>query len=256
MPKKTEPLILSIDTATEVRSVFVGRGAQRLALLTGDAQRASHSASLLSEIDQALHAAQVRLAEIDLFAAIVGPGSFTGVRAGLATIKAFAATLGRAVVGVPTLHAIARAARPSRQTVALEPAGRGEVFAQTLAVTGEGKVTELDAPRHLSPAAVIEEVFLRGGEVRWAGRGAYQLADRLRERARGEGIPWREESQVSPGEEIPAGGWTLACRRDVLAECAAALACGSYATGQEAVGAEGVSAIYVRPSDAELKKAC
>ncbi|MGH9903089.1 MAG: tRNA (adenosine(37)-N6)-threonylcarbamoyltransferase complex dimerization subunit type 1 TsaB, partial [Pyrinomonadaceae bacterium] len=121
-------MILSVDTATPIRSIAVARGARTLAVVRGEGN--THSASALGEIDAALRAARAELSEVDLFAVASGPGSFTGLRAGLATVMAFATTLARPAVGVPTLHAVAHAAGAGERVLALIPAGRGEVFAQ------------------------------------------------------------------------------------------------------------------------------
>src|SRR5215213_11524682 len=122
------PLILSVETATLSGSVALLRGEQVLAALAGDSG-VSHSNTLLNDIDKLLHEAQIDLPQVDLFAVATGPGSFTGLRIGIATVKALAATLDRPCAGVPTLQAIALAAGESRRSVALLPAGRGEVFA-------------------------------------------------------------------------------------------------------------------------------
>ena len=108
-----------------------------------DTAHSAHAAMLLAQIDALLEAAAAELREVELFTATVGPGSFTGLRTGLATVKAFAATLARPVVGVPTLHAVARTAGPAPRILASLPAGRGEVFAQFLRVAGDGDVEEL-----------------------------------------------------------------------------------------------------------------
>ena len=252
-----EPLILSVDTATEVRSVAVHRGARQLALREGDG-RNTHSANVLSEIDEALARGGVELKEIGLFAAAAGPGSFTGLRAGLATLKAFASTLGRPVSGIPTLHGVARAAGPAERVLAAIPAGRGEVFAQLLRVTTEGDVRELGAPSHIAPEAMLELALGEDGPVKFAGSGAHLHAELLRERALREGISFGEESAGKrAGEKFvkEESLWTLAPRVSVLAEHFAALALSRFRAGL-AVGANELRAIYVRPSDAEIKEQC
>src|SRR5687767_6109027 len=118
------PLLLSLDTATEERSAAVFRGAVRLALRSNEL-RAGGAAGVLGDVDGVLREARVSLREIELFAACTGPGSFTGLRSGLATIKALSRTLRKPAVGVPTLHAVAHGARPAGRLYALLPAGRG-----------------------------------------------------------------------------------------------------------------------------------
>ena len=86
----------------------------------------SHSSTLLSDIASTLKAANVALDEVDLLAAASGPGSFTGLRIGVASLKALSITLGRPSFGIPTLHALAHSAGPSKATLAVLPAGRAE----------------------------------------------------------------------------------------------------------------------------------
>src|SRR5438128_10212431 len=153
MPNVTEPLILAIETATRAGSVALSRGAEILSSAEGNAAE-SHSISLLEAVEDILQQVGVKLNDIDLFAAASGPGSFTGLRIGLATAKAFAVCTGRKCVGVSTLAAIAHAAGESEHTIALLPAGRGELFAQLFAVSAAG-VQPLDSAAHLAPLAVI-----------------------------------------------------------------------------------------------------
>lgn len=67
----------------------------------------THSQNLVPMIEQLEHFTGVALQEIDAFACSIGPGSFTGLRIGLATIKGFAFSLQKPVIAVPTLQAIA-----------------------------------------------------------------------------------------------------------------------------------------------------
>src|SRR6266581_5281360 len=102
------PLILSFDTATLGGSVCLARGETILASVMGD-PNISHSNTLLRDINQVLKTAGVTLSDIDLFAVAAGPGSFTGLRIGLATAKSLAVNTGKQCVGVSTLTAIAHA---------------------------------------------------------------------------------------------------------------------------------------------------
>src|SRR6266545_5333241 len=142
-----QPLILAIETATPAGSVAVARGEAVLSSQVGDPS-VSHSTNLIEMIESALNDAGAKLSNVNLFAATVGPGSFTGLRIGLATVKAFASVTDRQIVGVSTLAAIGHATRVEGQIVSLLPAGRGEVFAQMFSVN-EGNVIALDAAAHL-----------------------------------------------------------------------------------------------------------
>lgn len=67
----------------------------------------SHSVILMQEIEKALEESQTDLKEIDVFACSVGPGSFTGIRIGVSTAKAFAYALSKKVLGVTSFESLA-----------------------------------------------------------------------------------------------------------------------------------------------------
>ena len=246
------PLILSVETATLGGSVSIVRGQQLLSTVVG-ASETSHSNSLLRDISECLNTAGVVLRDIDLFAAASGPGSFTGLRIGLATVKALAATLARPCIGAPTLHAIAAAAGPSEATVALLPAGRGEVFVQQLSVAADkhgeqvGQVQELDSPGHLSPQKMLDK-YRSLANIKWAGPGAHLHRRTIEDYAREHAIQFSETSEGARQQE----GWNLVAGESNLSKSVAALALQQLELGN--VGnALSLRALYVRPSDAELK---
>jgi tRNA threonylcarbamoyladenosine biosynthesis protein TsaB len=240
-------LTLSLETATRAGSLALLRGVGLLASSTGVADE-SHSVNLLSQIELLLAQARVQLRDINLFATAAGPGSFTGLRIGLATIKAFAATFKRACIGVPTLQAVALAGGVSERTYALLPAGRGEVFAQLFKVENGNVVEPLNAAEHLPPQVLLERTRdMRS--LRWAGPGAQLYAQMLEERARELELNFVEQPCETPAPEQDV--WTLAPDVQELAGHIALLAI-QRASDNERHGAEDLHAIYVRPSDAEL----
>jgi tRNA threonylcarbamoyladenosine biosynthesis protein TsaB len=245
------PLILSIETATRAGSVAVTRGEALLAARTGDAA-ISHSSLLLNYVGDTLEEAGVKLNEIDVFAAATGPGSFTGLRIGLATVKSFAATMARSCVGVPTLHAVASAAGEAERTLALLPAGRGEVYAQMLRVEPGGHVHPLAAPAHLTPQKLLEKVRAEA-PLTWAGEGAHIHLEAIRAQALAEGILLWDESQNGHVERRSERQWTLSPPQPILATAVARLALRRALSG-EVETPEQLRAIYVRPSDAELNE--
>ena len=97
--------ILALDTATEVLAIAVDDGAARasLALRRG----LQHSPALLPLADRLLAELGLSAADLDLVVCSVGPGSFTGIRIGLATAKGIGLATGCPVVGVSTLDALA-----------------------------------------------------------------------------------------------------------------------------------------------------
>ena len=247
------PLILSLETATLGGSVFVSSGGVQLAARTGDPQ-VSQSASLLTDIEDSLKDAAVSLQEVELFACASGPGSFTGLRIGIATLKALAASLKRPCVGIPTLQAVAHAAGPSGATVALLPAGRGEVFAQMFSVSDDKVVVERDAPAHLSPQRLVEKYGVLGN-LKWAGNAAHLHRDLLEGYAKEQKIAFIERSRDVSNAQSQGIVWTLATQDTNLAQSVAALALQRFQAGK-IQSPDSLSAIYVRPSDAELNEPC
>jgi tRNA threonylcarbamoyladenosine biosynthesis protein TsaB len=248
----SDVLILSLETATLGGSVFLGRGKLKLAARNGNPD-ISHSNSLLSDICDSLREAKLTLRDVDLFACASGPGSFTGLRIGIATLKALAATLERPCIGIPTLEAVAHSTGPSHATVALLPAGRGEVFAQMFSVSEDNIVNELDAAMHLSPQRLVER-YSGFGDILWAGSGAHLQREFLQDQAQQHGIVF---NQVPPEPKVShrESGWHLAAKETNLAKHVAALALQRFQRGRMQ-GPDSLSAIYVRPSDAELKEQC
>src|SRR5438552_1276815 len=193
MSNDKEPLILAIKTSTRAGSVALTRGREILSSTSGDAS-ASHSNDLIASIKRILENAGARLSDVDLFGVAVGPGSFTGLRIGLATTKSFAVCTGKRCAGVSTLAAIAHAAGNSKHTVSLLPAGRGELFAQLFSVEG-GDVQNLDSAAHLTARAILERYGV-AKELVWAGDGARLQAENLRGSASTKGISFGE---LEPG---------------------------------------------------------
>lgn len=226
----SQPLILAIETATLSGSLALTRGDELIASASGD-PAVSHSNTLLADLDKLLSETTFKLGDIDLFAVAAGPGSFTGLRIGIATVKALAATLARSCAAVPTLHAVALAGGASEHSVALLPAGRGEVFAQLFSVSADA-VTALDEPTHISPQKMIDKYGSLETAL-WCGEGAHAQRELI---------------------EISAAGkqWRIAPRTENLAPYVAALALRNFRQDL-LVAPDALQAIYVRPSDAELK---
>lgn len=244
-----EHLTLSLETATRAGSLALLRGHTLLASSKGVAEE-SHSVNLLAQIEALLAGAKISLGDINLYATAAGPGSFTGLRIGLATIKAFAATFKRQCIGVPTLEAIALAAGVSGRTYALLPAGRGEVFAQLFSVSPLMVVSPLTEAEHVPPELLLERLD-DAHALRWAGAGAHLYARLIRVRALELGISFKEQEEANSSTIEESRQWTLAPDVQELAEPVALLAL-QRTSDNERHEAEDLHAIYVRPSDAEL----
>ena len=120
--------VLALDTSTRAGSVALARDGDVVAAARGDPAR-THGERLPGDLLALAGKAGMTLAGIDLFAVSRGPGSFTGLRVGLATIQALALAHRRCVLQVSTLEALAHTPGPGERVLAWMDGHRGEVFA-------------------------------------------------------------------------------------------------------------------------------
>jgi tRNA threonylcarbamoyladenosine biosynthesis protein TsaB len=137
--------ILALDTSTLTGSAAVVVDGAVVAESTTRI-RATHSEQILPLVDEVLARAGLALDAIDRIGVGVGPGSFTGVRIGVATAKGLHIATGVALVGVPSLDALASAAWGVRGCVlAALDARRGEAYAALFAVAPGERRAVMDA---------------------------------------------------------------------------------------------------------------
>lgn len=103
--KTSNPNILCVDTSTQTITVAICCGSTILVDRSEPANQ-HHSKRLLRLIDECLSEAKLKLNDIDAFASTSGPGSFTGVRTSLGTLKALAFSKQKPLIGIPTLLAM------------------------------------------------------------------------------------------------------------------------------------------------------
>jgi tRNA threonylcarbamoyladenosine biosynthesis protein TsaB len=126
-------VILALDTSTRRGSLALWRADLLVDVRVGDSSR-THAERLPGDLIDMLAAHGARLTDVDLIAVVAGPGGFTGLRVGLASVQGLALTTGRPALAVSGLLLLALTAR-DRADVAAEPfvgawmnATRGEVF--------------------------------------------------------------------------------------------------------------------------------
>src|SRR6267142_3641800 len=134
--------ILAVDTSSERGSVCVVDGNENV----GEIRLASsiqHSGRLFRSVEFLFQHMPFKLADIDLFAAARGPGSFTGLRVGLAAMEGFAAAHGKRGAGITTLQVLAW--KTGIHDALIAPtidARRGEVYGAIYRRTGDTLVEE------------------------------------------------------------------------------------------------------------------
>ncbi len=139
---KNEPLILAIETSVRQGSLSVLKGERVVAARTL-VDGISASESLLKSIADLLCRVNLSLKHIELIAVSTGPGSFTGVRVGVATALALSAGTKRPCFGVSILEALAYSAAGSSQNlVAAVPSGRDQLFWQSFTADDTGSRTK------------------------------------------------------------------------------------------------------------------
>lgn len=241
-------LVLSLDTTTRAGSVALWRDGRTLEEHAGDPAR-THGQRLPRELLEVLASQHLRLADVDLYAVAAGPGSFTGLRVGIATIQGLAFANGRPVVAVSTLDALGlagvRTSRPPSDPLLIAAwmdAQRDEVFSQLYEVTAhppatmpDERLTSLEGPAVDRPDRTLDRwrPLVGARRIAFIGEGAARYRDVIGERF---------------GAQVPfaADAPPLAA---VIAEIAA-----RRAEAGEAVAPHAIRPVYVRRPDAEIAR--
>jgi len=227
-------ITLAIDTSEARGSVAVLREGAAVAC-TKHTDTSDYSEWLLPAVAQALAAAGARMEQVDLLAVSAGPGSFTGLRVGLTTVKAWAEVYGKRVVGVSRLEALGRSVETTTEFVAsCYDAQRGQLFGGFYR-SEPGGLKELDDEVVASP-----EEFVRMVD-QWAGQGHVTWASLDAELLRNLDFVRR---RLKAGDVIVAVSGELAPTIGIIAEARARM--GEFSDPVT------LDANYVRRSDAEI----
>lgn len=184
MTEKTRienPLILSLDTTQSALCLALNRGAEILASVT-DHSGLPHSQRLFPLLDEMLKTQSLSINEIDLLAVNTGPGSFTGLRVGIAAVKGLAATLGKPAIGVNAMDALALAAGMTGvPIVVLINAAKDELYVGLRWVEMDLSVSSLRKDRVISFEKIRLELLAQfaDSEVVLIGSGATALEAEL-----------------------------------------------------------------------------
>ena len=220
-------IILSLDTTTSAGSTAVLRGEIVLAEQIGNPEL-THGERLPEDLMRVLREASLRIEDVELFAVAAGPGSFTGLRVGIATAQGLAMARARRVVPVSALEALARAAiNPNAPIAAWMDAHRGEVFSEVYAPDGRDVLVQAQSSQ---PSALLDAwVDTPGGTPVFIGDGAVRYRAEIAGRFR--------DARILPPPP--------------LAGLIGQIAAGSI---ERAVLPHAVVPIYIRRPDAELAR--
>jgi tRNA threonylcarbamoyladenosine biosynthesis protein TsaB len=232
-------LVLALDTTTRGGSLALVRDGGVMELFAGDATR-THATRLPGDILDCLARHQAGIRDIDLYGVAVGPGSFTGLRIGIATIQGLAFASARPVVGVSALDALVEAADAGVAVEAHEgcvraawmDARRGEVYGR-LYRRQAGRWAPQGEPSVNSPAGTLAAwaAAMAGSAVEFVGDGAAAHAGAL------EGVLPGGARVISPVPPLAAAIAGIAVRRR-----------------SEAGPPHRIRPLYVRRPDAELAR--
>jgi tRNA threonylcarbamoyladenosine biosynthesis protein TsaB len=193
-----------------------------------------YSSWLLPAVEELLTAASTPMEAVDLLAVATGPGSFTGVRVGLTTVKAWAEVYGMKIVGVSRLEAMARLGERTGLVAACYDAQRGQIFGGLYRRTA-AVMEPVEREMVIAPEAFVAFVDERAGRerVEWTC-----LDPELIRAAAG----W--QGRLQRGDHVVVGLGDIASLVGELAE--------QRARRGEFTGALELDANYVRRSDAEI----
>lgn len=142
---------LAVDTSSRYLTVAACKGANRVVSHLADCAM-NHSVVLMDEIDKALDRAGLTPAECDYFAAITGPGSFTGIRIGVSCIKGYATALGKRAFGVTAFELISYNVNSDCDYLVAVDAAHGNYYVSGYTARGYCNVS----PRFLSREKLVE----------------------------------------------------------------------------------------------------
>ena len=162
--------ILALDCTAVAASAAVARDGHTLAVFSAD-NALTHSELLLPMAESVLHASRMKIEDVDLFACTVGPGSFTGVRIGVATLKGLAFGTGKPCAAVSTLEALAENLVPlSGILCPVMDARRGQFYTAKFAFK-DGEITRVEDDSAKSFEELKAEIEALGTRVYLCGDG-------------------------------------------------------------------------------------
>lgn len=174
--------ILAFDSSGLVASVAIVQDDNLIAEYTTNYKK-THSQTLLPMLDEVVRMTETDKKSFDLLAVAAGPGSFTGLRIGSATVKGLALAWDIPVVAVPTLEALAYNVWGSRRIICpIMDARRRQVYTGLYRFDKDDKMEVLMDQVPMDIDELIEVLGDRGEEVLFVGDGIDVYADTIRQK--------------------------------------------------------------------------
>jgi tRNA threonylcarbamoyladenosine biosynthesis protein TsaB len=227
-------IVLAIDTCDSRGSVAVLRDTSVLKVLAHESDE-DYSSWLLPAVGKSLEGSELRMQDVDAYAAAAGPGSFTGVRVGLTSAKAWAEVYGKPIAAVSRLEALAAEAPGETAWVAaFFNAQRGQVFGAIYRRNGT-RLERSGDEMVIAPGKFVETVaeVAKSEMISWVSMDAECVTS---------GEPWK--AREMRGERVESVS-------TVRAPMIGLLGLGALAEGRF-TDALALDANYVRRSDAEI----
>lgn len=165
-------LILAFDTSSKTASVAILRDHVILYDVTINAGL-NHSEVLLPAIENACRQTGINITDFDLFACTIGPGSFTGLRIGVSTLKGFMLATKKPAVGVSSLAALAlNAGKSTKKICSIMDAGRGQVYYAGFKYDSKGLLRQVEKEQVLNPSHITydkKKLYVGEGVVKYSG---------------------------------------------------------------------------------------
>lgn len=156
-----QPVVLAIDTATAATCVALSRGTRKNGEVMASlllSSNITHSRRLLGCIDWLMVQVDVGWRDIDAIGVSLGPGSFTGLRIGMATAKGLATASGVPLIGVSTLDSLASKCVTDRLICAVLDARKKEVYAGFYRTVDGGALKRISEIAAFSPLSLVSQI--------------------------------------------------------------------------------------------------
>lgn len=228
--------ILAIETSTLLGGIAVADDSSGLIAETRLNVKSTHSERLMTAVDHVLKQSGLDISDMDAFAVAIGPGSFTGLRIGLSTVKGFSYATGKPIVSVPTLEAFAWNFPYSGYPVCpMLDARKKEVYAALFQWESEGFIRVIEETSARVNMLLEEVVRLTEGKIVFTGDGALLYRNEIIG-ALGERAVFASPDKMVPS---PANVASLGIRKVLKGEFSEPVS---------------LVPIYIRKSEAEMKR--